>query len=99
MLPAATGTLCVLDEDVTKEDIDKAMKHASNETLGYTEDEIVSSDIIGMTYGALYDATLTKIVDAGGVKLVKVAAWYDNEMSYTSQMIRTAKYLINKIDN
>jgi len=102
-VPVAAGSIieltCVLDKDVTKEDINRVMKENSNETLGYTEDEIVSSDIIGMTYGALYDATLTKLIDAGGIKLVKVAAWYDNEMSYTSQMIRTAKYLINKIND
>ena len=101
-VPVAAGSIieltCVLEQDVTKEDIDKVMKENSNETLGYTEDEIVSSDIIGMTYGSLYDATQTKIVDAGGIKLVKIAAWYDNEMSYTSQMIRTARYLIDKIN-
>ncbi len=101
-VPVASGSIveltCMLEEDVTVKDINKAMMHASNETLGYTEDEIVSSDIIGMTYGSLYDATQTKIIENDGVKLVKVAAWYDNEMSYTSQMIRTAKYLIDLID-
>ena len=101
-VPVASGSIieltCILNEDVSKEDVDRAMKHASNETLGYTEDEVVSSDIIGMPYGALYDSTLTKIIDSGDVKLVKVAAWYDNEMSYTTQMIRTAKYLINLIE-
>ena len=101
-VPVAAGSIieltCILEKDVTKEDIDKVMKENSNETLGYTEDEVVSSDIIGMTYGSLYDATLTKIISAGGIKLVKVAAWYDNEMSYTCQMIRTARYLIDKIN-
>ena len=101
-VPVAAGSIieltCILEKDVTKEDINKAMKHASNETLGYTEDEIVSSDIIGMSYGALFDATLTKVVENGDSKLVKVAAWYDNEMSYTTQMIRTAKYLIDLIE-
>ena len=101
-VPVAAGSIieltCILEKDVTKEDINKAMKHASNETLGYTEDEIVSSDIIGMSYGALFDATLTKVVENGDSKLVKVAAWYDNEMSYTTQMIRTAKYLIELIE-
>ena len=100
-VPVASGSIveltCELEEDVTVEDINRAMKHASNETLGYTEDEIVSSDVIGMKYGSLYDATQTKIIEASGVKLVKVAAWYDNEMSYTAQMIRTAKYLIDLI--
>lgn len=101
-VPVASGSIveltCMLEEDVTKEDIDKAMKRASNETLGYTEDEIVSSDVIGMKYGSLYDATQTKVIESNGVKLIKVAAWYDNEMSYTSQMIRTAKYLIELIN-
>ena len=101
-VPVAAGSIveltCILEEDVTKEDVDRVMKYAANETLGYTEDEIVSSDIIGMTYGALYDATQTKIISNGENKLVKIAAWYDNEMSYTCQMIRTAKYLIDLID-
>ncbi len=101
-VPVSAGSIieltCVLEKDVTKEDIDRAMRESSNETLGFTEDEIVSSDIIGMSYGSLYDSTLTKIIEAGGIKLVKVAAWYDNEMSYTTQMIRTAKYLIDLID-
>ncbi len=100
-VPVASGSIveltCLLEEDVTKEDINRAMKHASNETLGYTEDEIVSSDVIGMKYGSLFDATQTKVIEANGVKLVKVASWYDNEMSYTTQMIRTAKYLIELI--
>ena len=64
--------------------------------LGYTDEEIVSSDVIGMKYGSLYDATQTKIVKTSFGELVKVVAWYDNEMSYTCQMIRTAKYLMNK---
>ena len=86
---------CVLEDDVTKEEINEAFKKAANVTLGYTEDEIVSSDVIGIRYGSLFDATQTKVIESDGVKLVKVAAWYDNEMSYTSQMIRTAKYLID----
>ena len=100
-VPVASGSIieltCLLENDVTKEDIDKAMRHASNETLGFIDEEIVSSDIIGMKFGALYDSTLTKIVENNGTKIVKVSAWYDNEMSYTCQMIRTAKYLINLI--
>ena len=82
-------------EEVTEEEINEAFKKAANVTLGYTEDEIVSSDVIGIRYGSLFDATQTKVIESDGVKLVKVAAWYDNEMSYTSQMIRTAKYLID----
>ena len=101
-VPVPSGSIveltCILEEDVNKEDVDRVMKYAANETLGYTEDEIVSSDIIGMEYGALYDATQTKIISNGDIKLVKIAAWYDNEMSYTCQMIRTAKYLIDLID-
>lgn len=100
-VPVASGSIieltCLLENDFTKEDIDKAMRHASNETLGFIDEEIVSSDIIGMKFGALYDSTLTKIVENDGTKIVKVSAWYDNEMSYTCQMIRTAKYLINLI--
>ena len=98
-VPVVTGSIveltCVLEDDVTKEEINEAFKKAANVTLGYTEDEIVSSDVIGIRYGSLFDATQTKVIESGGVKLVKVAAWYDNEMSYTSQMIRTAKYLID----
>ena len=75
------------------------MRFNSNETLGYTEDEIVSSDVIGISYGSLFDATQTKVVSHGDNKLVKVAAWYDNEMSYTYQMIRTAKYLVDLMEN
>lgn len=99
-VPVPTGSLvelvCVLDKKVTKEVINEAMKNSSNETLGYTEDEIVSSDVIGIRYGSLFDATQTKIVDTEDGQLVKVVAWYDNEMSYTCQMIRTAKYLMQR---
>ena len=99
-VPVPTGSLvelvCVLDKKVTKEEINEAMKNSSNETLGYTEDEIVSSDVIGIRYGSLFDATQTKIVDTEDGELVKVVAWYDNEMSYTCQMIRTAKYLMQR---
>ena len=97
-VPVPTGSLvelvCVLDKRVTKEEVNGAMKNAANETLGYTEDEIVSSDVIGIRYGSLFDATQTKIVDTPEGQLVKVVSWYDNEMSYTCQMIRTAKYLM-----
>lgn len=101
-VPVITGSLveltCELNEDVTIDDINTAFRKAKNVSLGYTEDEIVSSDVIGIHYGSLFDATQTKIIENDGVKLVKVAAWYDNEMSYTSQMIRTAKYLIDIMD-
>ena len=68
------------------------MNEASNESFGYTEDPIVSSDIVGMSYGSLFDATQTKIIGVGNNQMVKVVAWYDNEMSYTAQLIRTLRY-------
>ena len=99
-VPVPTGSLvelvCVLDKKVTKEQINEVMKKSANDTVGYTEDEIVSSDVIGIRYGSLFDATQTKIIDTEEGQLVKVVAWYDNEMSYTCQMIRTAKYLMKK---
>jgi len=95
-VPVITGSItelvCVLEKPATKDEINQAMKEAANETLGYTEDEIVSSDVIGITYGSLFDATQTKVMTVGDKQLVKVAAWYDNEMSYTAQLVRTAKY-------
>ena len=96
-VPVVTGSLveltCKLEKEVTVEEINELFKKNANETIAYNEDEIVSSDIIGSTAGAIFDSTLTKIVDYNGIQLVKVAAWYDNEMGYTSQMIRTIKYL------
>lgn len=98
-VPVITGSIveltCELEKDVTVDEINNVMKNNKNETLGYTNDEIVSSDIIGIKYGSLFDSTQTKIVESNGKKLVKVAAWYDNEMSYTCQMVRTLKYLEN----
>ena len=72
------------------------MKAAANESFGYTEDPIVSSDIIGISFGSLFDATQTKIMEVDGQQLVKVAAWYDNEMSYTNQLVRTLKFVVSK---
>lgn len=99
-VPVVTGSLteltCVLNKNTTVEEINQVMKAHANETLGYTEDEIVSTDIIGIKYGSLFDATQTKIVEANGNQLVKVVSWYDNEYSYTCQMIRTAKYLMSE---
>lgn len=96
-VPVATGSLTeltvVLEKNVSMEDVNAAMKNASNESFGYTEDEIVSSDVIGMTYGSLFDATQTRVMTVGDRQLVKVAAWYDNEMSYTSQLVRTLEHL------
>lgn len=94
-----TELITSLEKQVTVEEVNAAMKAAVNESFGYTEDEIVSSDVIGITYGSLFDATQTKIVTQGDKQLVKTASWYDNEMSYVSQLVRTVKYfagLINK---
>lgn len=96
-VPVAAGSLTeltvVLEKDVSVEDVNNAMKNASNESFGYTEDEIVSSDVVGITYGSLFDATQTRVMTVGDRQLVKVAAWYDNEMSYTSQLVRTLEHL------
>ena len=101
-VPTVTGSVVDLvveleDQSVTAESINKAMKDASNETLGYTEAPIVSSDTIGMTYGSLFDAQMTKVMEVDGKKLVKVLAWYDNEMSYVAQMVRTMKVLASQV--
>ena len=102
-VPTLTGSLTelttILGKKVTVEEINAAMKAASNESFGYTEDEIVSSDVIGITYGSLFDATQTKVQTVGDTQLVKTVCWYDNEMSYVSQLVRTVNYfaqLINK---
>ena len=96
-VPVPTGSLtelvAVVTGKVSKADINAAMKAASSASFGYTEDEIVSSDVVGITFGSLFDGTQTKVTDLGGDKtLVKVVSWYDNENSYTSQMVRTIKY-------
>lgn len=92
-VPVPTGSItelvCVLDKNTSVEEINALMKEASNESFGYTEEQLVSSDIVGISYGSLFDATLTKVLEVGGKQLVKTVAWYDNEMSYTSQLIRT----------
>ncbi len=102
-VPVLTGSLTelttILSKKVSADEVNAAMKAASNESFGYTEDEIVSSDIVGIHFGSLFDATQTKIMDAGDRQLVKTVSWYDNEMSYVSQLVRTVKYfagLINK---
>lgn len=95
-VPVVTGSItelvCTLGKNVTVEEINAAMKEASNESFGYTEEMLVSSDIIGISYGSLFDATQTKVMEVDGKQLVKVVSWYDNEMSYTSQLIRTLGY-------
>lgn len=82
----------ILEKKVSAEELNKTMKSAANESYGYTEDPIVSSDVIGISFGSLFDATLTKVVEADEKQLIKTVAWYDNEMSFVSQMIRTAEY-------
>jgi len=100
-VPTITGSLTelttILDKKVTAEEVNAAMKEASNESFGYTEDEIVSSDIIGIHFGSLYDATQTKVMTMGDKQLVKTVSWYDNEMSYVSQLVRTVKYFAKLI--
>ena len=96
-VPVPTGSLtqliAVCEGEVDAVSVNAAMKAASSASYGYTEDEIVSSDVIGITYGSLFDATQTKCMSLGdGTTLVKVVSWYDNENSYTSQMVRTIKY-------
>lgn len=97
-VPVVTGSLteltCVLDKQVTKEQINELIKSSVNETLNYTEDEIVSSDVIGTTCGSLFDATQTRVLTTPEGQMVRTVSWYDNEMGYTCQMIRTAKYLM-----
>ena len=95
-VPVPTGSLTelvtVLDKTVTADEINAAMKAAANESYGYTEDEIVSSDIVGITYGSLFDTTQTRVMTVGDKQLVKTVSWYDNEMSYTAQLVRTLEY-------
>ena len=96
-VPTPTGSttilVAVVEGTPSVEDINAAMKAASNESFGYTEEQLVSSDIIGITYGSLFDATQTMVKDMGdGTSQVQVVSWYDNENSYTSQMVRTIKY-------
>ena len=92
-VPTPTGSTTILvatvEKSVTKDEINAAMKAAATESFGYNEDEIVSSDIVGSTYGSIFDATQTMV---GEDNLVQVVSWYDNENSYTSQMVRTIKY-------
>lgn len=96
-VPTPTGSVVdltlELGRNVTIEEVNQAFTNNTNETLGYTEDPIVSSDIIGSNLGSLVDGLLTDILDVDGKQMVKVVAWYDNEMGYSTQMVRTAKYL------
>lgn len=100
-VPVITGSstelTAVVNKKVTVEEVNAIMKAASNESFGYNEDEIVSSDIVGMHFGSLFDATQTKVVTVGDHQLVKVVSWYDNEMSYVSQLVRTVRYFAGLI--
>ncbi len=97
-VPVPTGSTTLLvavvkGKDITKESVNAAMKAASSASFGYTEEELVSSDIIGITYGSLFDATQTMVAKIDDdTYQVQVVSWYDNENSYTSQMVRTIKY-------
>ncbi|NLK62839.1 MAG: type I glyceraldehyde-3-phosphate dehydrogenase [Fusobacteria bacterium] len=99
-VPVITGSLTeltvVLEKETSAEAINAAMKKAANESFGYTEDPIVSSDVIGTTFGSLFDATQTKVMTVDEKQLVKTVAWYDNEMSYTAQLVRTLEYFVKK---
>ena len=100
-VPTVTGSVVDLvwepAKHVTVEEINAAVKANVSETLNYTEDPIVSSDVIGQTCGSLFDAQCTSVMEVDGKQLCRVISWYDNEMSYTAQMVRTAKYLIHNL--
>ncbi len=99
-VPTPTGSVVdltlELGRNTTIEEINEVIKSHTNETLGFTTDPIVSTDIIGSHLGGLVDGLLTNVLEVDGKQLVKVVAWYDNEMGYSSQMVRTAKYLMKK---
>ena len=99
-VPVPTGSVVDLTlelaKSVTVEEVNQALQNSCNETLRFTFDPVVSSDIIGSNCGALVDGLLTDVLDVDGKQLVKIIAWYDNEMGYSHQMVRTAKYLAKK---
>lgn len=99
-VPVKTGSLVDLTvklrKKTTVEEINAAFRAAANETLGVTDDPIVSSDIIGMSYGSLVDLALTSVIESDGEQLFKVVSWYDNEMSYTHQLVRLMHYVCRK---
>ena len=100
-VPTLTGSLTeltvILNKKTTVEEVNAAMKAAANESFGYTEDEIVSSDIIGIRFGSLFDGTQTKVQTVGDSQLVRTVSWYDNEMSYVSQLVRTVHHFAKMI--
>lgn len=97
-VPVITGSVVelfsVLDKKVTEEEVNAAMKAAASDSYGYNVDNIVSSDIIGSLYGSIFDATQTKVMEVNGEQLVKTVAWYDNETSFTANMLKTAKHWV-----
>ena len=99
-VPVPTGSVVdltlELGRNTTKEEINEVLKSHTNETMEFTMDPIVSSDVIGRRCGSLIDGLSTNVLEVDGRQLVKVVSWYDNEMSYTAQMVRTAKYLMTK---
>ena len=100
-VPTLTGSLTeltvLLNKKTTVEEVNAAMKAAANESFGYTEDEIVSSDIIGIRFGSLFDGTQTKVQTVGDAQMVRTVSWYDNEMSYVSQLVRTVHHFAKMI--
>lgn len=100
-VPVITGSLTelttVLNKKTSVEEVNAAMKAAANESFGYNEDEIVSTDVIGIHFGSLFDATQTKVLTVEDSQLVKTVSWYDNEMSYVSQLVRTVHYFAGLI--
>jgi glyceraldehyde 3-phosphate dehydrogenase len=100
-VPTLTGSLTeltvILGRKTSVEEINASMKAAANESFGYTEDEIVSGDVIGIRFGSLFDATQTKVLTVGDHQMVKAVSWYDNEMSYVSQLVRTVHYFAQLI--
>ena len=103
-VPTITGSLTelvvTLDKDVTAEEVNAAVKKytENNASFGYNDDEIVSSDIIGTTYGSVFDPTQTQVLGEGASQVVKVVAWYDNESGFTAQMIRTLEKFASMIN-
>lgn len=95
-VPSPTGSLtelvAILDKKVTAEEVNAVMEKAANESFAYVTDEIVSKDIVGESHGSIFDATQTEVTTSGDAQLVKTVAWYDNEMSYTSQLVRTLEH-------
>jgi len=100
-VPVITGSVTelysILEKTVTADQVNAVMKASSNESFGYNEDEIVSSDVIGIRYGSLFDATQTRVMAVGDKQMVKTVSWYDNEMSYVSQLVRTVHYFAELI--